>query len=106
MMRLFGVSGRFAGIQRLPNFTGATVQEFCNGGSLRQLLSRGYMAPRRLQRRWLALIGILRGIVEGMEYVHSKRICHGDLNPNNVLLKVCPFEPSGSFHAQQAHLPR
>jgi serine/threonine protein kinase len=30
----------------------------------------------------------LEGIAAGMDYMHTKRICHGDLNPNNVLLKV------------------
>jgi tRNA A-37 threonylcarbamoyl transferase component Bud32 len=30
----------------------------------------------------------MHGIAAGMQYVHSKRICHGDLNPSNVLVKV------------------
>jgi hypothetical protein len=32
---------------------------------------------------------MLEGIASGMDYMHDKRILHGDLNPNNVLLHVC-----------------
>ena len=32
---------------------------------------------------------ILCHVADGIGYMHSKRICHGDLNPSNVLLKVC-----------------
>jgi Protein kinase domain len=63
-------------------------QEFCNGGSLRQALQRGYFSARKMAGRWAPLTGVLRGIAEGMAYVHSKRICHGDLNPANILLKA------------------
>jgi serine/threonine protein kinase len=38
--------------------------------------------------RWPLITAILRAIAEGMDYMHSKRICHGDLNPANILLKV------------------
>jgi serine/threonine protein kinase len=30
----------------------------------------------------------LRAIADGMDYMQSKRICHGDLNPSNILYKV------------------
>lgn len=63
------------------------VQEFCTGGSLRQAL-QGNMFGERLQQRWVPICSMLEGIASGMQHVHSKRICHGDLNPNNVLLQV------------------
>ena len=66
------------------------MQEFCNGGTLRQALQRRYFCPTRPGARWPLVSGVLRGIAEGMAYVHSKRICHGDLNPSNILLKVRP----------------
>lgn len=46
------------------------------------------MFGERLQYRWQPICCILEGIASGMDYMHAKRICHGDLNPNNVLLAV------------------
>eukprot|EP00892_Ulva_mutabilis_P012772 jgi/Ulvmu1/9868/UM057_0022.1 len=63
------------------------IQEFCNGGSLRSVLQRGGFARPGALRRWRSVTTALRGLAEGMAYTHSKRICHGDLNPSNVLLK-------------------
>ena len=63
------------------------VQEFCNGGSLRQAVARGLFGSA-LPHRWRPILSILEGIANGMDYMHAKRICHGDLNPNNVLLKA------------------
>lgn len=69
------------------------AQEFCNGGSLRGALQRGYFTHKKLPSRWEVVASVLRGVAEGMAYVHSKRICHGDLNPSNILLKVRPLCP-------------
>jgi serine/threonine protein kinase len=64
------------------------VQEFCTGGSLRQAL-QGDMFGGRLLQRWAPVCRLLEGIASGMDYMHGKRILHGDLNPNNILLNVC-----------------
>jgi serine/threonine protein kinase len=66
------------------------LQEFCTGGILRQALQGNMFGPQ-LQQRWLPICSILEGIASGMDYMHAKRICHGDLNPNNVLLHVRPL---------------
>ena len=66
------------------------MQEFCNGGSVADVVDSGALRSSRLPRRWDAVFGLLRGIADGMDHMHGKRICHGDLNPANVLLKV-PF---------------
>jgi serine/threonine protein kinase len=65
-----------------------TVQEFCNGGSLRDALAAGYFKTQCMPQRWAPMVGVLSDIARGMEYMHAKRICHGDLNPSNVLFKV------------------
>ena len=65
------------------------VQEFCNGGSLRTAISRGYFRTHHLPQRWRPIMSVLRDVCAGMGYMHEKRICHGDLTPANILLKVC-----------------
>lgn len=64
------------------------AQEFCNGGSLRHALLRGYFDFSTSAARWEALMQVLGAVASGMDYMHSKRICHGDLNPSNVLFKA------------------
>ena len=64
------------------------LQEFCNGGSLRHAVAKGYFHPESTERHWRIIMGMLLDIAHGMAYIHSKRICHGDLNPANVLLKA------------------
>jgi serine/threonine protein kinase len=66
---------------------GRSVQEYCNGGSLRQATIQGLFSPSA-ERHWRTVMSLLIDIAQGMAYIHSKRICHGDLNPANVLLKV------------------
>ena len=66
------------------------VQEFCNGGSLRDAVAKGFFTVENMSRRWGPIMLVLTDIVAGMNYVHRKRICHGDLNPANVMFKVCP----------------
>jgi serine/threonine protein kinase len=74
-------SGRDAGL-----FKFHLIQEYCSGGSLREAID--YRLLRQLPRRWDTVINILLDIASGMSYMHSNRICHSDLNPSNVLLKV------------------
>ena len=66
------------------------MQEYCNGGSLRSVLQGGAFAQPGAARRWLSVSVALRGLAAGMAYTHGKRICHGDLNPSNILIKVRP----------------
>jgi serine/threonine protein kinase len=71
-----------------------SVQEFCNGGSLRDALTKGLFRTQHMPQRWLPLMHVLTNIANGMVYIHGRRICHGDLNPSNLLFKVCSFPPS------------
>jgi serine/threonine protein kinase len=64
------------------------MQEFCNGGSLRDALVSGYFKTQFMPQRWTPIMTVLSNMALGMDYMHAKRICHGDLNPANILFKV------------------
>lgn len=66
------------------------VQELCNGRTLREAVDGGAFRSERMPRRWSPVMGVLKDIAAGMAYMHSRQVCHGDLNPANVLLKACP----------------
>jgi serine/threonine protein kinase len=74
--------------------TDCCMQEFCNGGSVAEAVDAGCFTSRDMPQRWDPVLWLLRGITEGVDHMHSKRICHGDLNPSNVLLKVCAGDPA------------
>jgi serine/threonine protein kinase len=67
------------------------VQEYCNAGTLRDAVLAGrFLAADAggFECRWLAISACLRDVAAGMDYLHGRRCCHGDLNPANVLFKV------------------
>jgi serine/threonine protein kinase len=68
----------------------ARMQEFCNGGALNRAINAGVFRRGGSKNRWNAVISVLKGIANGMHYIHQMRICHGDLNPANILLHVRP----------------
>eukprot|EP00892_Ulva_mutabilis_P008546 jgi/Ulvmu1/6063/UM027_0041.1 len=75
------------------------IQEFCNGGSLRSALQHGLFAQPGMPDRFRSMHSVMRGLAAGMAYTHSKRICHGDLNPSNVLLKFNEDRHKSILHA-------
>lgn len=63
------------------------VQEYCNGGTLQAAIAAGLFRERGLPNRWEAQLAVMDDVCAGVEYIHSKRITHGDLNPSNFLFK-------------------
>lgn len=54
---------------------------------------------------------IMKQLMEGLSFIHSKKICHRDLKPDNVLLdegknvKICDFGSSKAMEKGGRHIP-
>ncbi|CED85018.1 ste ste11 protein kinase [Phaffia rhodozyma] len=55
-------------------------QEYCDGGSLKDLLEYGRIEQEEV------IMNYACQILEGLEYLHGKGIVHRDIKPDNVLL--------------------
>ncbi|GLC64023.1 hypothetical protein PLESTF_000110100 [Pleodorina starrii] len=71
------------------------VQEYADGGPLRKLYGNKHLWPSPGVVNMPAVVGLALGIARALSHLHAKRIIHGDLNPNNVLLKRDDSEPAG-----------
>ena len=49
---------------------------------------------------------LLVDIADGMAYMHAKSICHGDLSPSNILLKVRRRKHASSVPCRVTAPPR
>ncbi|CAG9311824.1 unnamed protein product [Blepharisma stoltei] len=67
------------GIIKYKNRTGI-VMEYCNQGNLNKYLNEN--PDVNISARF----NILLGSAMGLEFVHSKRICHFDIKPSNIFL--------------------
>ena len=75
--------------------------EFCEGGSLdsvyRAIKDNGGRTGEKVLGK------VAEGVLEGLTYLHGRRIIHRDIKPSNILLtregrvKLCDFGVSGEF---------
>ncbi|XP_072962959.1 uncharacterized protein [Typha angustifolia] len=55
---------------------------------------------RRIPFPLLVAVDIMLQIARGMEYLHSRKIYHGDLNPSNILVRTRTSSPDGYLHVK------
>ncbi|XP_008798680.2 mitogen-activated protein kinase kinase kinase 7-like [Phoenix dactylifera] len=55
---------------------------------------------RRIPFPLLVAVDVMLQIARGMEYLHSRKIHHGDLNPSNVLVRTRSYSPDGYLHVK------
>eukprot|EP01057_Protomagalhaensia_wolfi_P005877 Protomagalhaensia_wolfi_Nauph_80__5876@NODE_756_length_2026_cov_31_084046_g568_i0_p1_GENE_NODE_756_length_2026_cov_31_084046_g568_i0NODE_756_length_2026_cov_31_084046_g568_i0_p1_ORF_typecomplete_len648_score155_64Pkinase/PF00069_25/8_3e70Pkinase/PF00069_25/6_3e03Pkinase_Tyr/PF07714_17/5_1e48EFhand_7/PF13499_6/0_00016EFhand_7/PF13499_6/4_2e03EFhand_7/PF13499_6/7_5e13EFhand_7/PF13499_6/4_1e17EFhand_1/PF00036_32/0_0014EFhand_1/PF00036_32/3_3e03EFhand_1/PF00036_32/0_0018EFhand_1/PF00036_32/0_003EFha len=61
------------------------IQEVCEGGELLDRVSEANDRGKVLTERYVK--EVIRQLMEALAYFHSKRICHKDLKPENVLFQ-------------------
>lgn len=65
--------------------------EYCNIGTLQKAITDGrfYMDTSCQKHDWDFIVEILKDIARAVEFLHSHRIVHCDLRPQNILLSGC-----------------
>ena len=76
-------------VKKFKNFL-VLALEYCEGGSLADRLKREGTIGEKESR------GIMKGLFEGLSYLHSKNYIHRDIKPANILIKngevkICDF---------------
>ncbi|MBD2089552.1 serine/threonine protein kinase [Microcoleus sp. FACHB-1515] len=59
------------------------VMDYCEGGTLRSLLSKTRIPP-------LQAVQLVCNILAGLDHAHARGIVHCDIKPENVLLSIAP----------------
>ena len=75
------------------------IMEYCNGGTLTQCLHK-----RRKPFPIDVIQHITRQIVEGLKYIHSKRIIHRDLKLDNILVNFKDREDKNNLNLLAAEI--
>ncbi|KAI0062900.1 kinase-like protein [Artomyces pyxidatus] len=98
---------RFYGAYMSPSSSEVkVVMEVCDGKSLeavgRRIKERGARVGEKVAGR------LAEGILQGLNYLHSKKLIHRDIKPSNILLsregvvKLCDFGVSGELIESRA----
>jgi serine/threonine protein kinase len=70
------------------------VQEFCNGGNLKEAVKDQMLCSPALAAPLLPVMGLLRGVAQGLAHMHAAGMHHTMVTAESVLLKVCSTSAS------------
>lgn len=62
------------------------IGEFCNGGTLYDLLRKGVLQHQDVEAKYAYLRAIVLGVAYGMQYMHHMDMVHRDLSNTNIML--------------------
>lgn len=71
------------------------VYEFCNGGDLRRYLRFFKTCDEKTVQY------IISQVIKGLSELHSKKIIHHDIKPENVLVQLIPFDIKDKSNMQE-----
>ncbi|KAL6758747.1 hypothetical protein V8C86DRAFT_2587039 [Haematococcus lacustris] len=72
------------------------IQEYCDAGSLAHAIDSGLFHDVLTGTRKLPqLLQVALDIAQGLAYIHSKDVIHGDLSSGNIMLRSDPSNPLG-----------
>lgn len=71
--------------------------ELCTGNLKNFMDNRNKLLPSGFIQDFTIEKQIIKGIIKGMTYIHSKNILHRDLNPNNIFMDLNNLPKIGDF---------
>lgn len=73
------------------------VMEFCDKGTLRDLIRNGFFFVDIVEKEinMGCVIGTCQDIARGFQYLHEQCMIHGDLKPHNILLQTSSQDARG-----------
>lgn len=63
--------------------------EISNGGTLADAVQQGLFCRSAVCEQWSIATSVLSDVAQGMHFLHSQGVVHGNLNVDNIHLQVC-----------------
>ncbi|KAK9864366.1 hypothetical protein WJX84_002590 [Apatococcus fuscideae] len=91
-----GPRGERRASRRVPSVETWLIMEYCNSGTLRDAVERGWLRSPGISRPdSQKVLHVAWEVASGLTCLHNLGLAHGDLTPSNVLLSDSPDAPTG-----------
>lgn len=78
----------------------AIIGEFCNGGTLYEMLRKGDLKHNDVETKYAYLKAIVLGAASGVQHMHHKDMVHRDLSNTNIMLHYTRMFEDGKPNAE------